>query len=708
MSGGVSNGQYANEDSFNDAFMARNGDTDTIGKVDLLNADAASGSTISNLQRAVNSLCSVLGITNAEVKDFIYTWASSHTGAATETFIARIEALTNRFRGGTGLGHNHSGVNGQGEKITVRDLLQYNDFWTVWQQFGPESCSGFSADVSSPMFGKVPDGGDAAAGVLTDSLRNRCELIDSASGTFVEDAEGQRVYGRITESAGVWTLTFFTLESGVETAHEIVDPMDLMVFYREVFHSSDRPTVSSNPAEFGTLDVTADVVDATATQRGLVSVNTQEFAGWKKFLDALELDSELILNEEEDAATGSDQTLAAPTAAVKILSGSGLTSIKGMAETGEALVCMILNNTGGPVELQELQGDPNQDFITGCGALTVPDGGGFLVHYDTATLAWRVVAVNVGLVVSAFSASGDNKGLSVTGNKITLHKANQAQPGGLSTDAQDIGGLKTFHAGTAHPTAAPMTVTDQLLYGAADDAATTGTDASVPDSSTILTRLTNSFLGTLGNIEGEMAGRVRILVNDTGSDVSLLNNSTGTAERRIITGTGSDVIWPNSSCAIFVYEPSSERWRLACVIPASSGGSTNVNTITFKANGLFNKQGAITAVDSNFVFPFAAKITDVILTRQIAGTSGSTEVDIQAKPPAGSWASIFSTKPALGAAAGNDATVKKGDVISNTTAPVLSTDPTLVTSGTQLRMDLSAVEVGNPNTIAAIVIYEPQ
>jgi hypothetical protein len=51
---GITNGQYANETAFNDAFMARNGNTNTIGKVGLLNADPASGTSITNLQGFVN------------------------------------------------------------------------------------------------------------------------------------------------------------------------------------------------------------------------------------------------------------------------------------------------------------------------------------------------------------------------------------------------------------------------------------------------------------------------------------------------------------------------------------------------------------------------------------------------------------------------------------------------------------------------------
>lgn len=61
---GVSNGQYANETTFNDAFMARNGDTDTNGKVGLLNPD--SGPTIANTQQFINEIADTLGTSEGD------------------------------------------------------------------------------------------------------------------------------------------------------------------------------------------------------------------------------------------------------------------------------------------------------------------------------------------------------------------------------------------------------------------------------------------------------------------------------------------------------------------------------------------------------------------------------------------------------------------------------------------------------------------
>ncbi len=59
----VTNGQQADADTFNDAFMSKTADSETTGLVGLSNtAVVASGAAIVNLQRAVNLVMSVLGL----------------------------------------------------------------------------------------------------------------------------------------------------------------------------------------------------------------------------------------------------------------------------------------------------------------------------------------------------------------------------------------------------------------------------------------------------------------------------------------------------------------------------------------------------------------------------------------------------------------------------------------------------------------------
>lgn len=89
----VSDGENANASNFNSAFMSREINTDTVGQLGLLNVDAASGTTITNLQRQLNSLASFSGVAVNLAKDVLPTWASNLIGTITDSLFVRIEAI---------------------------------------------------------------------------------------------------------------------------------------------------------------------------------------------------------------------------------------------------------------------------------------------------------------------------------------------------------------------------------------------------------------------------------------------------------------------------------------------------------------------------------------------------------------------------------------------------------------------------------------
>lgn len=116
----VSNGQLANQTTFNAAFQSRTVDTDTVGKVDLNNAAAASGDPVVNVQREINSLDSFTGRTSGSAKDALPSWSSNETGTSTDNLEQRAEALDAEFNSSTG--HAHSGAAGDGAPIDATDL----------------------------------------------------------------------------------------------------------------------------------------------------------------------------------------------------------------------------------------------------------------------------------------------------------------------------------------------------------------------------------------------------------------------------------------------------------------------------------------------------------------------------------------------------------------------------------------------------------
>ena len=93
------------------------------------------------------------------------------------------------------------------------------------------AASGSSNVVTTPITTALSTAGDGGVsvplqvsasnglGVVTSAPNNRIEIYDATSKAKISSA-GFEVYGRLTEAAGVYTLSYFTLpSSGVEAAH---------------------------------------------------------------------------------------------------------------------------------------------------------------------------------------------------------------------------------------------------------------------------------------------------------------------------------------------------------------------------------------------------------------------------------------------------------------------------------------------------------
>jgi hypothetical protein len=99
--------------------------------------------------------------------------------------------------------------------------------------------------------------------VRADAAHNKVELFFNATGKKVNDGFGNEVYGRITEALWVYTLTFYSMISGVETSYDFgIVPVTidsefeyLFDFYRlpESLHYTVRRTYDDLGAGSGTL-----------------------------------------------------------------------------------------------------------------------------------------------------------------------------------------------------------------------------------------------------------------------------------------------------------------------------------------------------------------------------------------------------------------------------------------------------------------------
>jgi hypothetical protein len=264
----VVNGQEASATTFNDAFLSRSVDCDTTAVITLANtSDPDSGSSIQNVQRFINEIASAAGIAG-QGDAAATTYSSNNVVANSETYKESIGRLDAAFDISTG--HTHDGSDSA--LVSALDLSDLNHYRADWFGITVTSASGSSFNITSSMSGKVPGGGTSVVGVVTSSPYNKCEIREATTDTYVEDAGGQRVYGRITESSGTWTISFYTNEAGVETAHTL-STQDLKIAFREVFTVATIPTFGADSGFLSSFDLTADIPYATTSLAGKVQLS---------------------------------------------------------------------------------------------------------------------------------------------------------------------------------------------------------------------------------------------------------------------------------------------------------------------------------------------------------------------------------------------------------------------------------------------------
>lgn len=99
--------------------------------------------------------------------------------------------------------------------------LPLGSIQAMHQAFGMPA--GKSVTVTSKFNGRSAVGIDGV-GVPTSSPYNYVSLRNADTGKDITDKQGVQVFGRLTESAGVWTITFFKSDgSGGEAEHTFSD-----------------------------------------------------------------------------------------------------------------------------------------------------------------------------------------------------------------------------------------------------------------------------------------------------------------------------------------------------------------------------------------------------------------------------------------------------------------------------------------------------
>lgn len=104
----------------------------------------------------------------------------------------------------------------------------------------------------------------------------------------------------------------------------------------------------------------------------------------------------------------------------------------------------------------------------------------------------------------------------------------------------------------------------------ANDAAT-GANVTLTAVATNVVRLTSGTLTSIDMVPASTVTSFFLLQNKTGVDISINNETGGTAANRILTGTGAALTVSSNSSVILLYDVTSARWN---VVGGSGGGSS--------------------------------------------------------------------------------------------------------------------------------------
>lgn len=421
----VSNGQSANQTTFNNAFVSRTQDSNTTGRVDLENTLAESGPDVVNAQREINSLGSFTGRLSGTDFDAKPTWTNTDVGSSSDDLKTRADLLTQKFN--FALGHKHTGAAGDAPQIDGSDIVTPLRGYII-QGVDLTAVTGGTHDVSSQFTTKVPSINSTTAGIPTTAPYNRVLVRFTSSNDPVEDAFGNQVYARVTNTGGVggtWTLTFYAVVSGTETAYSFTGSNNLSFWYQELFNplESGRP-VYSEDFFYPSDNLVADMPDAAIAQAGKVSTGAQSFGGEKNFDSG-------FATEKEDVSSGTLLALSSSKSFVRI-TGATPTTLSGILAPvsgfNKRIVVTNASTEDITVEHQAAGAAAANRVVTSTeDSVTVEPNASIEFIYDDAASRWKIVSSGVGgnSLIGYPESLGSGNGINDTFGPLTFVPVNE-------------------------------------------------------------------------------------------------------------------------------------------------------------------------------------------------------------------------------------------------------------------------------------------
>lgn len=268
---GVAPGSPVSAANTNSKLLDSDSDDTTTGRLDLANTLTESGSTVNNIQRAHNAISSYSGMPLNSAKDVVPAWTNNDVGASTDTLKTRADLLTQKFNNTTG--HKHTGAAGDAPAISAVDISSVILKGYYIQGVDQAAITGTSMDVTAVLTGQTPSSSTTVKGVVVNTPYNLV-FIRKGSGTDINDTyvdgSGNIVYGRVTESSGTWTVSFYVDIAGVETAYNFTSSSDIRWYYQKLFNPISDAFTYSELSNIPSDNATADVVYADAITAGKV------------------------------------------------------------------------------------------------------------------------------------------------------------------------------------------------------------------------------------------------------------------------------------------------------------------------------------------------------------------------------------------------------------------------------------------------------
>lgn len=193
----VSNGQLANQTTFNDAFLSRTANTSAVGKIDLTEV---STTDLINIQRIINEILAAQGHANQAGTDpSVNQYATNNVISDGSNRKQALEELDAEFD--TSSGHDHDGVNSKA--INANNLEDKDDL--------QESLLVFSSDSAfETNKGSSGEEGD----IYFNSTDNQVRVHDGSSWNALSgfiDMEREVPTGSINGVNDTFTLSFVPL-----------------------------------------------------------------------------------------------------------------------------------------------------------------------------------------------------------------------------------------------------------------------------------------------------------------------------------------------------------------------------------------------------------------------------------------------------------------------------------------------------------------